>query len=56
VTGTGWGSSENEVEMGFNYAQPALDSKGLNGSPSGFRYLSAGYRYVKIILSALHYE
>jgi len=39
---TGWGSSENEVEMGFNYAQPALVQKDYTGSPSGFMNLSAG--------------
>ena len=39
---TGWGSSENEVEMGFNYAQPALVQKDYTGTPSGFMNLSAG--------------
>jgi hypothetical protein len=39
---TGWGSSENEVEAGFNYGQTALVEKDYTGLPSGFMNLSSG--------------
>jgi hypothetical protein len=39
---TSWGFSENEVEMGFDYAQPALVQKDYGDSPNSFINLSSG--------------
>jgi hypothetical protein len=37
-----WGTSENEVEAGFNYARPAVVEKDYSGYASGFMKLSGG--------------
>lgn len=39
---TGWGTTENEVEQGFSYFQPALVHKDYSGNGTAFINLSSG--------------